>query len=214
MDLWDGLNEIEIARQLNEYFGWPEPAAAENQQETKKEYLEPTPYFENTWGKQPSQFQEDEDDYFDQIAGLLNKRDDRCELKNQKKEPKMAELEKYLETQGGPGFTQVLFELMDKKGQMDVEVYKRAWLDRRVFSKLRSKPGYRPSKPTVLALVLAVKANREQAQDLLGAAGYGFSGHDTTDLTILYCIEHEVYDLHQVNGALEYLGQKLLGTQE
>lgn len=93
----------------------------------------------------------------------------------------------------------------------DVEVYKRACIDRRLFSKIRSNPAYHPGKSTVLALVFALKLDIKAARDLLARAEYALSPSNKGDLIIKYFIEHQVYDFMALNFTLEEYGQPILG---
>ncbi len=106
-----------------------------------------------------------------------------------------------------------LLKLIDKKELTDSEVYKKADIDRRLFSKIRSNPDYRPKKQTALALALALELNIDEAVDLLGRAGYAFSPSSRFDLITRYCIEQGIYDLMEVNALLFYYDQPLLGGQ-
>jgi len=79
-----------------------------------------------------------------------------------------------------------LLYLIDAKGMTDAETYKRSNIDRRLFSKIRSNPGYVPSKSTVLALTIGLRLSVQDAQDLLARAGFAFSPCDTRDLIVRY----------------------------
>lgn len=81
----------------------------------------------------------------------------------------------HLLDEAGDSFHEKLFELIDKSGMSDVEVYKSACIDRRLFSKIRSNPAYHPGKSTVLALVFALKLDIKAARDLLARAEYALS---------------------------------------
>ncbi|WP_338786170.1 hypothetical protein [Metabacillus sp. FJAT-53654] len=119
-------------------------------------------------------------------------------------------LEEFITIHREPSFAQVLFSFVDKKGCSDSDIYKKAGIDRRHFSKIRSKSDYRPGKPTVIALALALELNEEETDQLLGSAGFSLSNSDTFDLVILFCLEKRIYDLDEVNQALEYLHLKPL----
>lgn len=107
-------------------------------------------------------------------------------------------------------FNQTLFNLIDKKGATDSSVYKKAGIDRRHFSKIRSNPEYRPGKNTVIALALALELNKRETDQLLGSAGYSLSDSETFDLVIQFCLEKKIFDIHSVNQALDYFSLKPL----
>ena len=111
----------------------------------------------------------------------------------------------------GRTFQELLLQKIDASGLPDSEVYRRADIDRRHFSKIRSNPDYRPKKPTVFALALALRLNEDETADLLGRAGYAFSPALRQDLIVQYCIEHGIFSLTEVNSLLFAYDQPLLG---
>ena len=99
----------------------------------------------------------------------------------------------------GETFQEMLFRLILEKGLTNPEVYKRANLDRRLFSKIQSDPNYQPKKNTAIALALALHLNLDETLDLMSRAGYVFSPSSKPDLIIEFCIENEIYDVMKIN---------------
>lgn len=100
-------------------------------------------------------------------------------------------------------FNDYLFQLIDEKGLDDVSVYKKAHLDRRLFSKIRSDDLYQPSKKTVFKLTLALELTYKEAKEFLEHAGFAFSRSSKFDLVIEYAIKHQCYNIFEVNELLD-----------
>ena len=111
----------------------------------------------------------------------------------------------------GETFHEMLFRKISERGLPDAEVYKKANLDRKLFSKIRSNPAYHPRKKTVLALAVALQLDLEETEELLTKAGYALSPGSEGDLIVRYFIEREVYDIDVINYALYEFGQPTLG---
>lgn len=106
---------------------------------------------------------------------------------------------------------EMLFRLIDEKGYTDTEVYKRAEIDRKLFSKIRSNTDYKPKKNTAIALALSLNLNLDETKDFLGRAGYALSPSSRADLIVQYFIEHDVYDIYTINLALFDHGEPTIG---
>ena len=111
----------------------------------------------------------------------------------------------------GETFQQRLFHLIDASGMTDTAVYKKANIDRRVFSRIRGKKDYRPKKVTAVAFAIALELDWETMEDLLSRAGIAFSPSDRFDLIIQYFVRHHNYDIFEINAALFKYGQPILG---
>ena len=119
-------------------------------------------------------------------------------------------IESFVDNKKEDSFAEHLWKLIQEKGKDDVEVYKNAHLDRRLFSKIRTDKNYKPSKSTAVALAIALELEYTETQDLLQRAGYYLSVSSKEDLIIRYFIEHQQYDIFLINEVLYYYGFKPL----
>ncbi len=108
-------------------------------------------------------------------------------------------------------FQEMLFEIIDNKGFKDTEVYKRAHLDRKLFSRIRCKRDYKPKKDTVVALAMALELSIEETEELLRLAELALSPGVRFDLIVRFCIMNQVYDVDEVNDILDRYGEHIIG---
>ena len=107
----------------------------------------------------------------------------------------------------GESFQTRLLRMIDT----DPEVYKRANVDRKLFSKIRCSEDYIPKKKTIVALAIALRLNLDDTKDLLASAGLMLTNNSKADVIVSFCIENELYDIFEVNALLFKFGQPILG---
>ncbi|WP_067726975.1 hypothetical protein [Oceanobacillus damuensis] len=119
---------------------------------------------------------------------------------------KEMELDVYIENNRQPTFQQVLFDYINQSGLTDPQVYKKAGMDRRHFSKIRSNTDYLPKKNSLIALAFALELTLEETDSLLQSAGYSLSRSDKKDLMVEFFLKKKQYNLFDLNETLDLYG--------
>ena len=116
-----------------------------------------------------------------------------------------------LEQQLEKSFSEELLSIIEKRNLKTSDVYRKANIDRKHFSKIKNNPDYRPSKITAIAFALAFELDLDETDDFIGKAGYKLTHSSRFDIIIEYCIENKIYDVLEVNDILYDFGENLIG---
>lgn len=146
--------------------------------------------------------QEDDSTEVLMCASLSEEAEDECLDFEEIHESRLEERIKHL----SDTFSQYLMFLIEDKNMKNADVYKRAIVDKKVFSKIKNDVNYHPQKQTALCLCVGAKLNLDESKDLLARAGYALSPCDKTDIIFSYFIENEIYDMIELDIQLEEHG--------
>lgn len=110
------------------------------------------------------------------------------------------------------GFSETLLKLIDRTGKKDSEIYKKANVDRKLFSKIRNNIDYKPSKSTALAFAFALELGIEETEDFIGRAGFALSHSSKFDVIVEFFLINENYNIYELNEVLFAFDQPLIGA--
>ena len=110
------------------------------------------------------------------------------------------------------GFSETLLQLIDRTGKKDSEIYRKANVDRKLFSKIRNNADYRPSKTTALAFAFALELDIDETRDFIARAGFALSRSSKFDIIVEYFLINENYDINELNEVLFAFDQPLIGA--
>ena len=141
--------------------------------------------------------------YEDEIVNQFNELENNLELNETSEEYEILNIKKSEKT-----FNELLFEYIEKSNISDVELYKNAYIDRRLFSKIRSYNEYHPSFGTVTLLALALKLSSNDYENLLKSASYSLPLNSYINITLKYCFDEKIYNINRVNELLYTISGK------